>query len=59
MKCPYCRIVIRFNTEFINSREVDFADCYKEACPLYVPERHFKGRIIVGEYCKKADQKEE
>ena len=59
MKCPYRRIVIRLNTEMINSREVDFADCYKEECPYYISEKHYSGRIIVPEYCKKAVQEKE
>lgn len=56
MKCPYRKIVIRLNTEMINSREVDFADCYKNECPFYIPEIHFGGGISTTEYCKKVAQ---
>ena len=47
--------MIRINTEMINSREVDFADCYKRECPYYSPA----GTLEDYEFCRKVESEYE
>ena len=56
MKCPYRKVTINLKSVGLDGTEEDFAECYKEECPCYVPERQFSGGIIVTEYCLRVDK---
>ena len=51
MKCPYRKVIINLKSMGLDGTEEDFAECYKEECPCYVPERHFSGGIMTTGYC--------
>lgn len=61
MKCPWREIR---ETETINIMgdkvvvKTDFAECYKEECPCYVPEWSSGGQLgnfVIPEYCKRVE----
>ena len=43
MKCPYRPITITTD----NSTTTEFAECYYNECPWYLPERTIKGDITI------------
>lgn len=51
MKCPYRKVTIDLKSMGLDGTEEGFAECYKEECPCYVPERQFSGGIMTTEYC--------
>jgi hypothetical protein len=58
MKCPYQTITTVETIKAMAKVNEDmqvvktyFAECYKEECPWYVPERQFSGGIITTDYC--------
>lgn len=53
MICPWLKITTDYKTEFRMVEQEKFADCYKDECPWYVPERNV-GSLIVPEECKRA-----
>ena len=50
MKCPYRKVTIDLKSMGLEGTEEGFADCYKEECPYYVPERQLSSDIMTTEY---------
>lgn len=56
MKCPYRKVIIDLKSMGLGGTEEAFAECYKEECPCYVPERQFSGGIKATEYCLRVNK---
>ena len=49
MKCPYRPITITTD----NSTTIEFAECYHDECPWYLPERTINNDKMIHEDCQK------
>lgn len=54
MKCPYRKIIKHEKMGMSSTDTIDieeFADCYKDDCPFYSPEKRYKKDIVFSEAC--------
>ena len=49
MKCPYRPITITTD----NSTTIEFAECYHNECPWYLPERTINNDKMIHEDCQR------